>query len=241
MSIGEMVRLIEKNINIPDTDAGAFVLNYESSEMDANKDERFLRFIMTSKLLLKNATKGHILHVDATYKLLWHGLPTMVLGTTDHNNFFHLIAVGVSTNEKQADFEFMFSSLKSGVERFSNEEFQPTVRCGGRYAHVIANMKKQKRLDDSRENWLQMKIDMTYIQLVSLKAAFLKAQKYFIKKWRTKTEAAFCEYVQRIWFDRNSNWYEGVRHFTPSTNNALEAFNSVIKRDYTFRKKIGIW
>jgi hypothetical protein len=34
----------------------------------------------------------------------------------------------------------------------------------------------------------------------------------------------------------DSGWYEGYSQYTPSTNNALEAKNEVIKHENTFRE-----
>lgn len=136
LSIGEMIRWIEKNMNIPETDLDAFVLNYECSEIGAN--DRFMRFIMTSKSLLRNGTRSHIIHIDATYKLIWNGFPVLVLGTSDKNRQFHLLAIGVSTNETQADYEFMLSSLKAGIEKHLNQNYAPSVLVSDAAA-AIAN------------------------------------------------------------------------------------------------------
>lgn len=256
-SIGEIVRWMEQNAEVPDMRECPFVLNYESPAPGVSQNKRFVRFVMTSKLLLQNATKSNIIHVDATYKLLWNGFPVLVLGTTDKNRQFHLISIGVSTNETEADFAFMLTSLKTGIEHHLGEKYEPTVlvldaagaihnafdsvfpdsnnikvMC---FYHVKANMKKQTL--STKANWDIIKDDVNQLQLAPSKAAFEKACECFIKKWRV-LESDFCDYFERIWLDRNCNWYEGVQQFTPSTNNALEAFNSVIKRDFTFRKKL---
>lgn len=39
---------------------------------------------------------------------------------------------------------------------------------------------------------------------------------------------------------KNCNWFEGYRHFTPSTNNCLESCNKLIKDEYTFRERLLI-
>jgi hypothetical protein len=70
---------------------------------------------------------------------------------------------------------------------------------------------------------------LTLFQLSSSPEIFEKAVELFKKKWNT--EQAFLNYFEREWLSDNSNWYEGVGVCNvPSTNNALEAFNKVIKR-----------
>lgn len=41
-------------------------------------------------------------------------------------------------------------------------------------------------------------------------------------------------------FDQNRNWYEGFAIYTPSTNNALESFNRLIKDEQTFRERLDL-
>ena len=58
----------------------------------------------------------------------------------------------------------------------------------------------------------------------------------FIIKWRN--EQGFIDYMFNSgWFSSHSNWYEGVKKRTPSTNNALESFNNVMKNEDTFRER----
>jgi hypothetical protein len=47
-------------------------------------------------------------------------------------------------------------------------------------------------------------------------------------------------YFEREWLSDNSNWYEGVMKHVPSTNNALEAFNKVIKDTHTLRERLSL-
>ncbi|CAF4457980.1 unnamed protein product [Rotaria sp. Silwood2] len=47
----------------------------------------------------------------------------------------------------------------------------------------------------------------------------------------------FLNYFDNEWIQTNGGWYEGIQLYTPSTNNALEATNKVIKDDGTFRER----
>lgn len=258
VSIGNINEWAEAKHTIPEDETTAFVLNYDSSESEA--ESKYFRFIMSSKLMLQNATKSDIIQIDATYKLIWNGFPVFVLGTTDKKKKFHLIAIGVSTNEKQEDFEFMMSSLKTSVEVIIKKIYMPTVLISDAapaitnafdsifmngkktkvmcYYHVVSNLKKQKLADNSTENWEKIKSDVNYLHLAPSEPAFSKACKLFVEK--NRREKNFCEYFQRIWVEKNCNWFEGIKHFTPSTNNGVEAFNSVLKRDYSYRRRLSV-
>jgi hypothetical protein len=47
-------------------------------------------------------------------------------------------------------------------------------------------------------------------------------------------------YMNEMWFNTHQNWYEGVKEKTPSTNNCLESFNLVIKKEDTLRERLPL-
>ncbi|CAF2080660.1 unnamed protein product [Rotaria magnacalcarata] len=53
-----------------------------------------------------------------------------------------------------------------------------------------------------------------------------------------KKESNFIEYFQNEWLTIHNAWYEGVGHFTPSANNALEATNNIIKKKNTLGERL---
>jgi len=55
-----------------------------------------------------------------------------------------------------------------------------------------------------------------------------------------KKPSAFIEYFRSEWLTSRNGWYEGTLHFTPRTNNALEATNRVIKDENTFRERLPL-
>ena len=81
--------------------------------------------------------------------------------------------------------------------------------------------------------------DIEALQLAQSERIFTKASNLFFKKW-TKKQPHFCEYFQSEWLGSHNGWYEGVKHFTPSTNNALEAKNKVIKDEDTMRERLPL-
>ncbi|CAF2103112.1 unnamed protein product [Rotaria magnacalcarata] len=81
--------------------------------------------------------------------------------------------------------------------------------------------------------------DVESLQLTQDERIFIKASNLFVKKW-SKKEPNFIEYFQNEWLTTHNACYEGVGHFTPSTNNALEATNNVIKKEHTLRERLPL-
>ena len=43
-----------------------------------------------------------------------------------------------------------------------------------------------------------------------------------------------------MWFSTHATWFEGASLRTPSTNNALESFNALIKNEHTLRERLPL-
>ncbi len=82
--------------------------------------------------------------------------------------------------------------------------------------------------------------DIDTLQLAPSKDVFDKAKDFFIKKWLTKKQKDFIDYMKNKWFSTHQNWYEGVALSTPSQNNGLESHNLVIKKEETFRERMPL-
>lgn len=59
-------------------------------------------------------------------------------------------------------------------------------------------------------------------------------------KWRVEYQQLIDNYFEPGWLIKNRNWFEGFRHKTPSTNNAQESHNNVIKNEHTLRERLDI-
>jgi hypothetical protein len=91
--------------------------------------------------------------------------------------------------------------------------------------------------EDNREDVMT---DIDSLQLSSNKDVFEKAKELFIKKWVTKKQTEFINYMKSMWLSTHQNWYEGIAHNTPSQNNGLESWNHVIKKEETFRERMPL-
>ncbi|CAF4952561.1 unnamed protein product, partial [Rotaria socialis] len=121
ISLGELEAWCQRNSLIPDDDDKPWVLKYQTEyEDEINKDDdnkNKFRFFVTTRRLLFNASISYKVHVDAIYKLIWQEFPCFIIGTTDMIRQFHPFGFAVCSNEKQNDFEFIFSYLRAGNMR----------------------------------------------------------------------------------------------------------------------------
>jgi hypothetical protein len=228
----------------------------EDEDGDEDSMPKFRYFVSTRRLLANASTCTNI-HADATYKLIWQGFPVLVVGTTDLDRHFHPFGMAICSKEEEKDFKFTFESLAAGVEKYSEQEMDPQaliadssnairnafkdtfgektmVMC---WAHVRRNVEKkvQSLVEKSAQNEIMQDIEV--LQLSQSRKIFLKASKLFLKKWKGR-QPAFITYFENQWLKSHNLWYEGVDHFTPSTNNGLESFNRVIKDKYTLRERL---
>ena len=134
ISLGEFERFCINHKEIPDEDKGfvaAYFVSYDDNELDDEEDDdegetvdsanencgKKFRVFFTTKRLVEIATKTNKIHADATYKLIWEGAPVLMDGTTDLDRHFHPYGINVLSNEKTADFVFIFKSLVEIAER----------------------------------------------------------------------------------------------------------------------------
>lgn len=58
-------------------------------------------------------------------------------------------------------------------------------------------------------------------------------------KWK-KYSLDLVKYFKKEWLIAHKNWFEGFKSKTPSTNNALESTNKVIKDEQTLRERFDV-
>ena len=250
----------------PDDDDKAFVADFsidygDEDELENECDDKKFRIFFTTKRLMKTALKSNKIHADATYKLTWEGVPVLISGTTDLDRHFHPFGISVCSNERTEDFKFIFKALANSLEKLNlSENLQINtlisdasyaIRNGFTnvfgddtmlimcWAHVRRNVVKNLHLvaEEFRDDVME---DIDSLQLASNKEIFEKASLLFVKKWRTKRQYQFTDYMNEMWLSTHQNWYEGIASYTPSQNNALESFNLRIKKEETFRERMPL-
>lgn len=256
INLGDLMEWCKTNSNYPDDIDEPFVL---SNECNAENVSGF-RFCITTPRLLKIISKAEIICIDATYKLNWLGYPLIVLGTVDRQKHFHPTMYACSSHETTNDYSFVFRSLKNGIVKYyPNALFEPKVLIADGadairnafykefegtakldimcFAHVLRNVRK--RPFTSKTNKTLIIDDIKKMQLAPNRKAFDMMAQLFIEKW-IGIDPNFVEYFKKQWLGVHSNWFEGAADYTPSTNNAVESHNAVIKRKVTFRRRLPL-
>ncbi|CAF1379374.1 unnamed protein product [Adineta ricciae] len=125
-------------------------------------------------------------------------------------------------------------AIRNGFQSVFGEKLM--VMC---WAHMRRKVvKKVESMVDKmdKEDLLQ---DIDMLQVAQSDKIFRKASGLFVKKWSRK-QPEFIQYFENEWLNTHNGWYEGIRHLTPSTNNALESNNRAIKDENTFRERLPL-
>lgn len=261
LNYGSLYAWLNESNAVPEEENQPFVVNFDISIDELVEENSEFRFFVSSKRLLRSAITAEKIHTDATYKLIWQGFPVLLVGMTDSGRKFHPFGVSVSTIERAADFEFIFRTVENAVCDILNSKMKPRVLiCDAAFAihngfenvfgndlpiimcwaHVRRNVAKNlpKYIRDKKKQ-NEFLADLDKLQLARSTEDFEKASKLFIEKWR-KVSSELVEYFSQEWLQQHRNWYEGYMELTPSTNNALESFNRVIKDEQTLRERFDL-
>lgn len=106
------------------------------------------------------------------------------------------------------------------------------------WAHVRINVVKQTSLLSNKKIKNEIMADLNLVQLSPDNETFKKSFELFCKKH--VAEERFLKYIKKEWIDKNGKWYEGASWFMPSTNNALESSNRIIKDQHTLRERLPV-
>lgn len=254
LNLGDLVKWCQENSQFPSDINEAFVIAHEASSHDDTNLS--FRFVLSTPLLLQKCLESKTIAIDATYKLNWLDYPLMVYGTVDRMKRFHPLAYACCSHEKTHDYNFIFESIKNAIKTHLDKDFEPEkliadgadsirnafyasfetaeldIMC---YAHVVRNC--NKRPFASKINKGLIMDDIHKMQLAPNRAAFNMMTSLFCAKWK-QLEPDFVTYFEKEWLASHCNWFEGAAKYTPSTNNALESHNAVIKRLITLRRRL---
>lgn len=257
--LGTLEKWLKDNKVVPENDTEPFIVNYKID--DKNPTDIKFRFFVSTKKLLSHAINARKMHADATYKLIWQGFPVFLVGMTDMRRKFHPFGIGVATNETIDDFEFMFKSIKdivfelfgtapnpnalisdaatsirNGFEKVFGQN-KTIIMCWAHMRRAVVKKLPEYLKDKRKQNSFLADVDQ--LQLSKSPEIFSNSSKLFLKKWRSSSKD-LVDYFEQIWLVQHPNWYEGVLKLTPSTNNALESKNKLIKDEHTLRERLDI-
>lgn len=255
IKLGDLMKWCTDNDKFPSNEDEAFVLSHECSTL---KENLSFRFTITTPALLKLFVGLKTICIDATYKLNWLGYPLTVLGTVDHTRKFHPLVYACTSHERAEDFAFILRSVKESMANHLKINFEPdTIVADGSdairnafyqtfstakldvmcYAHVIRNVSKRSFSNKNNKNLIID--DIGKMQLAPNRSTFEMMTELFLEKWQ-QVESNFVQYFESEWLGVHCNWFEGAANYTPSTNNALESHNAVIKRKVTLRRRLPL-
>lgn len=111
------------------------------------------------------------------------------------------------------------------------------------YFHMKKCIKDHLRTKDwaiAKATRTRILVDLDHLHLCWTNEHFSAAAQLFTAKWNGEGCNEFVRYFKTNWLDKNDNWYMGASPGSPSTNNALESFNNIIKKKATLRKKLPL-
>lgn len=249
---------LESQSKIPERDDEPYVAKFETSKFN---EPQFIRFVYTSRKLMRNINISKLVCADTTFKLTTLNLPLYVVGTIDEAKHFHYIAIGSCTSEQTADFKFIFSGIKEAAAQLGidmrpevflsdgsmpminafYETFETSIVTNNMcQVHVMRNAEQHLKASEMSIGNKKQKSkiidsfrnDFVVLQTAPTTAKFDVAWRLFKDKYNRISES-FTEYFEKQWLKkpRLSNWYEGANKYVKN-NNALESSNKVIKQNY---------
>ena len=180
---------------------------------------KFRIFVSTKRLLCQASGKDK-LHVDATYKLNWQGFPVLLVGTTDMDCHFHVFGMAMCSNEKTADFKFIFESISYGLAKINQGGHKPVVLISDGadsihnafsnvfskkdmvmcWPHMCWNLNKKAEAMVNKSHQDELIEDIETLQKSQNKEIFKKASGLFLKKWKT-LEPELSRYFEAEWLN----------------------------------------
>ena len=240
---------------MPTQDDEPYVLASEVGD-----ETQTFRIVLTTQKLLATVATSKILHIDATYKINWHGYPVIIAGVGDADRQFFPCVISVLSSETTEDYAFVLQALKNGASIHGGIEYQPEVvvadmaraisaavgevfpaavrRVCWFHLKKAAEEKARREPPEARDVFLR---DLADLQLSPTEGQFWHAARLMMQKWRDQwPNSAFIDYFEDTVLKENSAFYEGVHKGSPSTNNGLESVNRVVKDVFTIRERLPL-
>ncbi|KAE9097960.1 hypothetical protein PF010_g15758 [Phytophthora fragariae] len=220
---------------------------------------------LTSKRLLRNAARdpaSFVFHMDATFKLNQLSYPVIVCGVSDRNRSFHLVALFTTSQRleelyvkalsalrkvftavtgKQLLVKYVMADAEAAQQNAVDQVFGVDsdflyLMC---FYHVMAKVYERIKGVSQRLRE-QVTADIYDLHFAPTQATYDEQWTTVFANWSGKNELTdFRGYFRRVWV--RSEFHRWQCFHTPSgyatTNDPVEQFNRLIKRDYTLRTK----
>lgn len=232
---------------------------------DGSDEKPFLVGLSSKAMILRLAVppESFILHIDATYKLNRLDYPVVVVGISDRSRGFHVVALFIVSQEVEEIYEAALRALSRIFTWHTGRQLSVQFAMGDadkaqynalrtvfgnhpRYTflmcffHVMKNV--HKALKGFPSNIYANLVGAIYdMHFASNEYEFSVLRDQVLQSWLAQPALhKFGAYMRDQWlFGQFSNWQA---FWTPSgyatTNNPVETFNNVLKRDYTLRRRL---
>ncbi|RLN48812.1 hypothetical protein BBJ28_00013307 [Nothophytophthora sp. Chile5] len=232
---------------------------------NGSEERPFIVGLTTKTLMLRlmRPPESFILHVDATYKLNYRGYPVIVVGISDSSRGFHLVSMFIVSGETQDIVQRTLMALRrlysvlSGHDLvvqyamadadqaqynavnavFGNNPRFTSLMC---FFHVMEKVYKAIKAFPSDTKAIIVR-DLYDMHFARSHNEFVRMREDVLTRLMDVRElTSFVQYIRGQWLNgRYSTWQ---LYCTPtgfaSTNNPMETFNAVQKRDYTLRRRL---
>jgi hypothetical protein len=220
---------------------------------------------LTTKRLLRNADRdpgSFVFHMDATFKLNQVGYPVIVCGVSDRGRSFHPVALFITSQRLEVLYVKVLSALRkvfttvtgkqlllkfvmadaevaqqNAVDQvFGVDSDYTYLMC---FYHVMANV--HEKLKSVPAHFRDRVVaDIYDLHFAASQELYDEQVSAVLTKWSSEVELiGFRSYFNNVWVA--SGFWRWQCFHTPggyaTTNNPVEQFNRLIKRDYTLRKK----
>ncbi|GMF58027.1 unnamed protein product [Phytophthora fragariaefolia] len=232
---------------------------------NGSDEKPFLVGLSTKAMVLRLAIPpdSFIMHIDATYKLNRLEYPVMVVGVSDRSRGFHVVALFVVSQEVEEIYEAALRALSRLFTCITGQQLVVRFTMGDagkaqynalrtvfsshpRYTflmcffHVMKNVNKALR-GLSSDVCASLIGDIYNMHFASNEYEFLAMRDQVLQYWLGNPALYdFGVYMRDQWlYGRFCNWQAfWTRSGFATTNNPVETFNNVLKRDYTLRRRL---
>ncbi|RLN95026.1 hypothetical protein BBJ28_00023485 [Nothophytophthora sp. Chile5] len=232
---------------------------------NGSEERPFIVGLTTKTLMLRlmRPPESFILHVDATYKLNYWGYPVIVVGISDSSRGFHLVSMFIVSGEIQDIVQRTLMALRrlysvlSGHDLvvqyamadadqaqynavnavFGNNPRFTSLMC---FFHVMEKVYKAIKAFPSDTKAIIVR-DLYDMHFARSHNEFVRMREDFLMRLMDVRElTSFAQYIRGQWLNRRYSTCQ--LYWTPtgfaSTNNPVETFNAVLRRDYTLRRRL---